>query len=237
MPTDSPFQTRASALTPAVKNLLILNGLAFLAQIVVDWLPAGSMEALGPVVQWFALWPAGGAQAAAALGQAAPAFYPWQLVTMAFLHGSFLHIAFNLFALFSIGPPVEAALGTRRFLAFYVVSVLGASLLQLVIVSYPFWTGNLAAGAIYPTLGASGGVLGVVAAFGILYPRATLFIFPIPFPIQARWLVPGAAVVSLYLGVTGRVGGVAHFAHLGGMAAGALFIFFWRRSERTRRLA
>ncbi len=224
------MQSRAAALTPVVKNLLILNGLAFLAQAVFDWLPAGTMDAIGPVIRWFALWPAG---VPAAVG--APAFYPWQIVTMAFLHGSFLHIAFNMFALFSIGPPVEAALGPRRFLAFYFVSVLGASLLQLAIVSYPFWTG--AGSAIYPTLGASGGVLGVVAAFGILYPRATLFIFPIPFPIQARWLVPGAALISLYLGVTGKVGGIAHFAHLGGMAAGALFVVLWRRHERARRLA
>ena len=226
-----------SAIPPVVRNLLIVNGLVFLAQAVFDWLPAGQIGALGPVIAWGALWPAGGAAAAAALGQDAPAFYPWQLVTMAFLHGSVLHIAFNMFGLFSIGPPVEEALGTRRFLAFYLVSVLGASLLQLAIVSYPFWTGNVTAGSVFPTVGASGGLLGIVAAFGILHPRATLFIFPIPFPIQARWLVPGAALVSLYLGVTGRADGIAHFAHLGGMVAGAIFVLIWRAQQRPRRLA
>jgi membrane associated rhomboid family serine protease len=235
VPSELRSPSAFSAVPPVIKNLMIVNGLVFLAQAVFDWLPAGTMQAIGPVMIWGALWPAGAAEAAAALGQAVPAFYPWQLITTAFLHGSVLHIAFNMFGLFSIGPPVEEALGTRRFLAFYLVSVLGASLLQLAIVSYPFWTGTI--GPVFPTVGASGGLLGVVAAFGILYPKATLFIFPIPFPIQARWLVPGAALVSLYLGVTGRADGIAHFAHLGGMVAGAIFVLIWRSQRRSRRLA
>lgn len=246
MSTEIRSPSGFAAVPVVVKNLLILNGLAFLAQVVFDALPSGTFGlfdpiAAGPVMNWGALWPMGGAEAAAAAGQTAPAFYPWQIVTSAFLHGSILHIAFNMFGLFSLGPPVEQALGARRFAALFAVAVIGASLLQLAMVSYPFWTGTYGAGSVFPTLGASGGLLGVVAAFGILYPRSTLFIFPIPFPIQARWLVPGAAVVSLYLGVTGRAAGIAHFAHLGGLVAGAAFVLIWRaaetRRQRARRLA
>ncbi len=235
MPTDSRPPSAFSSIPPVVKNLLILNGLAFLAQAVFDWLPAGQIGAPGPLMWWGALWPIGGAEAGASVGEVAPAFYPWQLVTMAFLHGGFLHIAFNMFALFSLGAAVEQALGTRRFIGLYAASVLGASLLQLAVVSAPFLAGTITAGSIFPTVGASGGVLGVATAFGILNPRQSIFIFPLPVPIEARWLVPGFAVLSLVLGITGAMGGVAHFAHLGGMVAGALLVLFWR--QRARRPA
>lgn len=225
-----------AAIPPVVKNLLIVNVLAFLAQFVFDTLLSPG-DGYGPMMWWGALWPSGGAAAAAAQGVLAPAFYPWQLVTTAFLHGGFMHLAFNMFGLYMFGAVVERSLGTRRFAGFYAACVLGASLLQLVIVSYPFWTGAGSAAAIFPTVGASGGVLGVVTAFGMLFPRERIFIFPIPVPIEARWLVPGFAVVSLYLGFTGRGGNVAHFAHLGGMVAGALLLLFWRYQQRARRLA
>lgn len=224
-----------SSIPPVVKNLLILNGLAFLAQLVFDDLLGGG--GIGPMMWWGALWPAGGGAAAAAVGQTAPAFWPWQLVTTAFLHGGVWHLGFNMFGLFMFGGVIERALGSKRFAGFYLACVLGASLLQLCVVSYPFWAGTASAGAIYPTVGASGGVLGVVTAFGMLFPRERIFIFPIPFPIEARWLVPGFAVVSLYLGFTGGGGNVAHFAHLGGMVAAALLLLFWRHQQRARTLA
>ena len=224
-----------SNVPPVVKNLVIINVLVYVAQVVFDTLlhPGGG---LGPMMRWGALWPSGAAALAASQGTLVPAFWPWQIVTSAFMHGSIWHIGFNMFALFSIGPPVEQAMGSKRFAIFYGVCVLGSGLLQLAIVSYPFWAGT-GGGAIGPTLGASGGVLGVVTAFGMLYPLSRLFIFPIPFPIEARWLVPGAAVISLVLGVTGWMPGIAHFAHLGGMVAGALLVLYWKHQQRTRTLA
>ena len=220
-----------SSIPPGVQNLLILNGLFFLAQLVVD----GQLDPSEPIRRWLALWPAG-TPAAIPDGDALvgiPAFYPWQLVTSAFLHGDFFHLLFNLFGLFMFGAVVEGALGTRRFLIFYVASVLGASVLQLAVTSAPFVFG-IGAPIIVPTVGASGGVLGVMAAFGMLFPRERVFIFPLPVPIEARWFVLGYAALSLYLGVSGGGPGVAHFAHLGGMLTGALLILAWRR---TRRLA
>lgn len=237
MPSDYRPPSAFSSIPPVVKNLLILNGLAFLAQVVFDWLPAGEGGGLGPVMWWGALWPVGGAEAAAAAGVAAPSFWPWQLVTSAFLHGGISHIAFNLFGLFMFGGVVERALGSRRFAFFYLGSVLGASALQLAMVSAPFWGGAGGVGDVFPTVGASGGVLGVMAAFGMLFPRERVFIFPLPVPIEARWFVLGYAALSLYMGVSGTGGSVAHFAHLGGMVAGALLLLFWRRQERARSLA
>jgi len=236
VPSDYRPPSAFSSIPPVVKNLLILNGLAFLAQAVFDWIPAGQIGALGPVMWWGALWPAGTSALAATAGEAVPAFWPWQLVTTAFLHGGIAHIAFNLFGLFMFGGVVERALGSRRFAVFYLVCVLGASLLQLAIVSAPFWGGPGTA-AIYPTVGASGGVLGVVTAFGMLFPRERIFIFPLPVPIEARWLVPGFAALSLYMGVSGTGGNVAHFAHLGGMVAGAVLVLLWRRQGGAQRLA
>ncbi|HEX8386156.1 MAG TPA: rhomboid family intramembrane serine protease [Rubricoccaceae bacterium] len=237
MPSDYRPPSAFSSIPPVVKNLLILNGLAFLAQAVFDWLPGGEGGSIGPVMWWGALWPVGGAPLAEASGVLAPAFYPWQLVTSAFLHGGIAHIAFNLFGLFMFGGVVERSLGSRRFAFFYLVSVLGASALQLAVVSAPFVAGTATVGDIFPTVGASGGVLGVMAAFGMLFPRERVFIFPLPVPIEARWFVLGYAALSLYAGVSGTGGNVAHFAHLGGMVAGALLLLFWRYQQRARRLA
>ncbi len=218
------FDSRGASglVTPAIKNLLILNGLAFLAQVVIDGLPGW-----GPIMQWAALWPAG-TPGATASGQTIPPFYPWQLVTSAFLHGSVSHLLFNLFGLWMLGGAVERALGTQRFLTFYFLSVLGASVLQLAVISAPFVAG-IGTPVVVPTVGASGGVLGVLAAFGMLFPRERLFIFPLPVPIQAWIFVLGYAALSLGMGVTGTAAGIAHFAHLGGMITGALLILVWRR--------
>jgi membrane associated rhomboid family serine protease len=232
VPSDYRPPSAFSSVPPVVKNLLIINGLAFLAQVVIDGWPM--LE--GPILKWAALWPLGVPEFVPPDGRVVGAFYPWQLVTSAFLHGSIGHIAFNMFGLFMLGGPVERTLGERRFVLFYFVSVLGASLLQLAVVSAPFVAG-IGTPSIGATVGASGGVLGVVTAFGMLFPRERLFIFPLPVPIEARWLVPGYAALSLYMGVSGTGGNVAHFAHLGGMVAGALLLLFWRYQQRARRLA
>ena len=233
MPSDYRPPSAFSSIPPVVKNLLILNGLAFLAQAVFDTL-LNAGGGIGPVMWWGALWPIGGADLAASQNVQAPAFYPWQLVTTAFLHGGIAHIAFNMFGLFMFGATVEGALGSRRFAALYAASVLGASALQLAVISAPFLAGAGTVAGIVPTVGASGGVLGVMAAFGMLFPRERLFIFPLPVPIEARWFVLGYAAISLFGGLSGTGGNVAHFAHLGGMIAGALLLLFWRFRKRPR---
>ena len=221
-----PNEYRQPSLFPEViKNLLIVNGLVFLAQVLIDGLPYLS----GPILDWFALWPVGTTDMARSTGGmvAVPKFYPWQLLTTAFLHGGVMHLLFNMYALFLFGASVERAMGTRRFLGLYLASVLGASALQLAVTSAPFLL-NTGGGSIVPTVGASGGLMGVVAACALLFPKVELYIIPFPFPIQMRWLALGYVALDLFGGFGTSNDGVAHFAHLGGFATGALLLQYWR---------
>ncbi|MBN8716804.1 MAG: rhomboid family intramembrane serine protease [Pseudomonadota bacterium] len=194
------------------KALLIANLVGFTLQSLL-----GDQRMLD-----FMLWPWGDAAYDPEL--LAPAFMPWQLVTYAFLHGGLLHIAFNMLALVMFGAPLEYVWGERRFLAYYFVSVIGAGLCQLAVGSYA-----LAHGADpYPTIGASGGVFGLLLAYGMLFPnQRVMLLFP-PIPMRARTLVIVYGLFELGLGVTGLQPGVAHFAHLGGMLFGWLLIRYWR---------
>lgn len=211
---------------PVVKNLLIINGLVFLAQMLFE---ARSTQFISEFQQLFALWPIGGPEvvqfsdATVTFGT----FYPWQVVTSAFMHSTsgFMHILFNMFGLWMFGGAVERELGSKRFLLFYGVCVLGASLLQLVVMSWPFLAGS--GGIPYATVGASGGVLGVLAAFGVLHPNSPIYLMFIPVPIPAKWFVLGYAAIDLFSGLSGANTGVAHFAHIGGMVAGAVMILYW----------
>jgi membrane associated rhomboid family serine protease len=218
--------TTFSFMPPVIKNLLIINGLVFLAQYVfAQW---SGNPFFGPVERYFALWPIGAPDVVRteygdfAWGR----FYPWQLVTCAFLHGGLGHIFFNLFGLWMFGMRIEHVLGSARFAFFYLACVLGASLLQLAVISAPALLGTGEPG-LFPTLGASGGVLGVMAAFGLLYPDEPIYLYFFV-PIPAKWLVLGMAALDLYAGYAGTNTGVAHFAHLGGMVTGALLIQYWR---------
>ncbi len=175
----------------------------------------------------FALWPLGPHQLDQ-LRDGTPisvGFELWQLVTYAFLHGSFGHIAFNMLALWSIGGQVEMALGTQRFIVYYFACVLGAAAAQLATVA--LMTPN----DFYPTLGASGGVFGVLLAFAYLFPHAKIMVM-VPIPIPARIAAIGYLAIEFFLGVTGRQAGVAHFAHLGGALVGLLLLVFWRSRQR-----
>lgn len=160
------------------------------------------------VVYLFALWPL-------------PAgFLPWQLVTYAFLHASLSHFAFNMLGLWIFGRELEQWLGRRALLWLYFASVLSAGVLQLFVTSL--------SGTVYPTLGASGGVFGLVLAYGMLFPnRIIVLLFP-PIPMPAWLFVTLYAGIELVLGVTGTQEGVAHFAHLGGMLGGYLVVRAWR---------
>jgi membrane associated rhomboid family serine protease len=187
-------------MAPITKLLIAANIAVFLLQA------AGG----GLVETWFALWPPG------------HGFGIWQLVTYGFLHGSLAHIFFNMLALYMFGSDIERLFGSPFFLRYYFACVVSAALCQLVLISS-------AGGPPFPTLGASGGVYGLLLAFGIYYPRRmVMLIFP-PIPMQARFFVILFAAIELVLGVTGTQAGVAHFAHLGGMLGGWLMIQYRRR--------
>lgn len=176
------------------------------ATIVSFLLTAGADEGL---ISSLALWPL----------QAG--FMPWQLVTYAFLHANVMHIAFNMYGLWMFGSQLENLLGRRALLQLYFASVLSAGAMQLLVTSLT--------GSIYPTVGASGGVFGLLLAYGICFPnRKLMLLFP-PIPMSAWVFVTLYAVIELTLGVTGTQAGVAHFAHLGGMIGGYLVIRHWRR--------
>ena len=205
-------------LPPVSRALLIANVLVFLLQ----------MSGGDAMLAHFALWP---------LGPHHPAqlddgsvirigFEPWQLVTYAFMHGGFPHIAFNMFALWMFGGPVENVLGARRYTLYYFVCVLGAALAQLLTISL------FSPDDFYPTIGASGGVFGLLLAFAALYPQARVIFFFVPVPVPARIAVVGYMILELVLGVTGTQASVAHFAHLGGALVGFLLILYWRARMR-----
>ena len=189
-------------LPPGVQIILITTIACYLLQTV-----AGD----GAITS-FALWPLHGN------------FMPWQLVTYAFLHGGITHIAFNMYGLWLFGREVEYLLGRRVFLQLYFASVLSAGLMQLLATGL--------SGGDYPTIGASGGVFGVLLAYGLFFPNRVIMLLIPPIPMPARVFMVLYAVLELILGVTGTEAGVAHFAHLGGMIGGYLVIRHWRRARR-----
>ena len=156
-------------------------------------------------------------------------FRPWQLLTYGFLHDGWWHIFFNMFAVFMFGSEVERLFGAKRYLIYYLLCVVGAALMHIIVIS-------VAPGMPYAaTVGASGGVFGLLLAFGMAYPRRELIIFPIPVPIQAWLAVTLYGALELYLGVTRTAPGIAHFAHLGGMATGFVLIRYWQAQRRRPR--
>ena len=207
---QDPFAV--TTVPPMIKWLLIANGIGFLAEIY----------AFEPVVANFALWPLGGPAQA-------PPFQIWQLLSYGFLHGGFGHLFFNMFGLWMFGRILEQVWGQKRFLIYFLTCVVGAGIVQLLtlLVMDPQ--------SIYPTLGASGGVFGVLLAFGMLFPNARVMLLIPPIPMTAKWLVIGYGAIELFFGVTGTQAGVAHFAHLGGMAFGFGLILYWRNQDRFRR--
>jgi membrane associated rhomboid family serine protease len=194
-----------SAIPPVTRALLFVNGIVFLLQLNT-----------GPeLIAWFALWPLG----ASSLGGTA-GFLPWQVITYSFLHGSLLHLAVNMLALFMFGSDIERVFGERRYLVYYFTCVLTAAAAQLI-------TSATSGGPAYPTVGASGGVFGLLLAYGLFFPRRTvMLIFP-PIPMPAWLFVIVFGTLELFLGITQSMSGIAHFAHLGGMLGGFLLIRYW----------
>lgn len=178
-------------------------------------------------VAHLALWPLGHYPVAGA--DLTVGFEPWQLLTSAFLHGGLFHLGFNMFALYLFGGDLERLLGPRYFLALYLVAVLVAAGTQLAVA-----TAAAAGGNVYPTVGASGGVFGLLLAFGLLFPDRTLMLLFPPIPMPARVFVLVYGAVELVNGIVGTRAGIAHFAHLGGMLGGYLVLISWRRKRRRR---
>jgi len=192
---------------PVTLALLVGNLSVFLLQL------AGGL----PLFEWFALWPP-----AVSGPRNGPPFEIWQLVTYSFLHGSALHLMFNMLGLYTFGRDVERLFGSAWYLQYYLVSVVVAALSHVALTA---WMGAPP----YPTVGASGGIYGLLLAYGVYFPRRTLILLFPPIPLPARVFVVLFAALELYFGVTGTVSGVAHFAHLGGMLGGWLMIRLRRR--------
>ncbi|MDM0041698.1 rhomboid family intramembrane serine protease [Variovorax sp. J22G21] len=157
----------------------------------------------------FALWPIGSGE-----------FLPWQLLSYSFLHGGLSHLVFNMFGLYMFGAELERVWGARRLLVFYFVSVLCAALAQLGVAAL--------SGSMVPTIGASGGLFGLLLGFAMLFPHRKIVPLIPPIPMPAWLFVLLYGLVELGLGVTGSLNGVAHFAHLGGIAGGWLTLRYWR---------
>jgi len=202
----------AGRMPPVTQALLIANIVVFALQFL-----SGTL-----LISTFALWPFGSDQF-----PGAPSFRPWQLLTYGFLHAGPAHLFFNMLALYMFGGDIERLLGSRRYLIYYLLCVIGAAATQLLVM------GNIDRPPV-PTVGASGGVFGLLLAFGMAFPqRRIILLFP-PIPMPAWLFVTLYGLLELYLGVTGTSQGVAHFAHLGGMVVGFVLLTLWRGQARRR---
>lgn len=216
------------ATPPAVQNLIILNVLVFLAMVM---LPNNIGDTM---VEKFGLFYWESAN-----------FRPYQFVTYMFLHAGFMHLFTNMFALWMFGRTLEYDLGTKRFLIYYFVTGIGAGLIQLGVNAVELASlkstiaqaGDIASAAdmraLYSkinmvNIGASGAVFGILLAFGMIYPNATIMLIFFPVPIKAKYFVIGYGLIELFYGFRGG-DGIAHFAHLGGMIFGFMLLKYWKK--------
>ncbi|MGC2409654.1 MAG: rhomboid family intramembrane serine protease [Methyloceanibacter sp.] len=202
---------------PITRALIVINIAIFALQAVYD----------NVLVSIFALWPLGRFYVRDL--HAVVGFQPWQLVSYAFLHANLAHIGLNMLALYMFGRDVERTLGAKHYLLLYFAAVVSAAFVQLAATTATTHTG------IYPTIGASGGIFGVLLAFGVLYPRRIVMLLFPPIPMPAWFLVVVFGVVELANGVLGTEAGVAHFAPLGGMLGAYLELRYWRRRVTAQR--
>ena len=215
--------------TPIVLNLIIINVLVFFAQAAF-----GGLNSISKVNDLFALH-----------HYKSDEFRPYQLVTHMFMHGSFSHILFNMFGLWMFGSIMEKVWGPKRFLIFYLICGVAAGLAQMGSYAFDFWridhtTLDPESIAQYQlalrmncTVGASGAIMGVLAAYGYLFPNTELFIMFIPVPVKAKWAIIGLIAIDLFSGVAGSAGdNVAHFAHIGGALVGFLIVLYWNKTNK-----
>lgn len=180
------------------------------------------------LLKLFALWPLGLENSYTNL-TAAPQFHLWQLISYSFLHGSIPHLLLNMYALWLFGSRMESIWGYRNFTIYYFVCVIGAGIVQLFVAGYAIDHGN-----IYPTIGASGGVFGLLLAFAMVFPNEKLMLVFPPIILKAKWFVLIYGGIELWAGVTGTMAGIAHFAHLGGMLFGYILLRYWRYQSMNR---
>ena len=222
--------TRFEILPVVVKNLLIINGIVFLAQITFG--DKFNITDLFALHTW-----------------QSPLFKPWQFITHMFMHGNFGHILSNMFALWMFGSILENVWGPKRFFTFYIICGLGAALCHMIVLYYemqpiveafrmlPFDEQNT---LLYSdrfrlneaTLGASGAVFGCLAAFGYLFPNTRIYIYFL-FPLKAKWFVIIYAGFELLQAIQNSAGdNVAHVAHLGGASVGILLVYYWNKNNK-----
>ncbi|HEX6916125.1 MAG TPA: rhomboid family intramembrane serine protease [Chitinophagaceae bacterium] len=224
--------SRFEILPPVVKNLLIINGLMFLAQQTIKTTAFGSLFDLFALHTW-----------------QSPLFRPWQFVTHMFMHGDFMHLLFNMFALWMFGSILENIWGQKRFLTFYFVCGLGAALAHMIALYFeneqlihyynllsPMEQIQLESNFYdrlnTPTVGASGAVFGCLTAFGYLFPNTYINVWFV-IPIKAKWFVALYIVMELISTVQNSAGdNVAHLAHLGGALFGFIMVWFWNKKNR-----
>jgi membrane associated rhomboid family serine protease len=188
-------------LPPVIKALMLICTAVFCVDLLLG--------RYVPLDAWFALWPLDSGM-----------FMPWQVLTYAFLHGDMLHLFFNMLGLWMFGAELERLWGHKRLIAFLLASVLAAAAAQMLL------TAIVPTRA--PTVGASGGLYGLLLAYGVLFPNRTIMpLFP-PIPMKARTFVMVFGAIELVMGWMSPNGGVAHFAHLGGMLGAWLMIQYWR---------
>ena len=217
--------TGFSFLPVVVKNLLIINGIMFLADIVLVRFGINLSDSFG--LHFFM----------------ASGFRPWQLLTYMFMHGNFSHLFFNMFALWMFGNTLENIWGAKRFLFYYLLCGLGAGLMQEGVQYIEYVTQlshyqnvNLGSSIIpmseylnyMTTVGASGAIYGLLLAFGMMFPDSLIYLYFV-MPIKAKWFVVGYAVIELLTGIFSTGDHVAHFAHLGGMLVGLIIILVWKK--------
>lgn len=198
---------RKSGIPDVVFLLLVLNGLLYAVERVFPEF----------VLYYFALWPLDSGR-----------FQFWQLLTYGFFHDlhSLYHIGFNMLGLWMFGRHIEPIMGPQRFLFYYLTCVIGAGLVQMLVAGVQ--------GGVYFTVGASGGLMGILLAYAMAFPNQTIMLLIPPIPMKAKYFVVLFALASIYLGVSGAVPGVAHFAHLGGMLFGFLLLRYWGKGAPRR---
>jgi membrane associated rhomboid family serine protease len=228
---------------PVVKNLLIINVIVYAAMFMIKDYQGNYL-----LVEWLSVFYFN-----------SPFFKIWQPITYMFMHSpsSFMHIFFNMFALYMFGGVLESRWGSKRFLNFYLITGLGALGLQWAVQAFEVYqiVGTAIPGdslfhltnltehqvetlkGIYtgPMLGASGAIFGLLVAFGMLYPNTELYIMFIPVPVKAKFIIPIYIIFELTMGVAKVQGdSVAHYAHLGGALIGFILVKLWRDKNNDR---
>lgn len=236
-------------LPPVVKNLIIINGLFFLATIVLEnSMRIDLSDYLG--LHYFI----------------SPHFAPYQFVTYMFMHGNFSHIFFNMFALWMFGSVLEHTWGPKKFLTYYMITGIGAGIIQVLVIYVQVYysesaltpdqiaqvretgyqilkngqnfsdplIGHLNELYNMTTIGASGSVFGLLLAFGMLFPNSLIYLYFF-IPIKAKWFVIIYGAVELFSGVYNTGSNIAHFAHLGGMIFGFFLIIYWKKKADKHR--